>query len=424
MKLQVVGCSHHQSSVSIRERLSFTEQQIGPFLDLFYAQFPDSEAVLLSTCNRTEFYAASRHPKKIPSEQEMIDFLARQRGLTSSEIHADLYVHTNQRAIQHLFAVAASLDSMVIGEAQILSQVKRAYQLAVETNQTIPLTHQVFQSAIRVARRISNETDIHANRVSVPSVAIGVLAKQIFERLDNKRVLIIGAGDMAEETLNYVLAEGGRDIVITNRTLSKAETLAEKFNGRVAPWSELQSELAAADLIVSTTGATEPIVNLQMFEQADKVRNQKPVLILDLAIPRDFAKEIGDYLNVYLYTLDDLQQECNRNRQSRETHYPKARKIIDQETNRFLIDIRRRSSGPTIAQLKRQADEVKSAEFSRLMNRLGDIDPEQRLEIEQSFNRVVNKILHPPLKSVQSDISTETHHGLLDALKKLFQLGE
>lgn len=424
MKLQVVGCSHHQSSVSIRERLSFTEQQIGPFLDLFYAQFPDSEAVLLSTCNRTEFYAASRHPKKIPSEQEMIDFLARQRGLTSSEIHADLYVHTNQRAIQHLFAVAASLDSMVIGEAQILSQVKRAYQLAVETNQTIPLTHQVFQSAIRVARRISNETDIHANRVSVPSVAIGVLAKQIFERLDNKRVLIIGAGDMAEETLNYVLAEGGRDIVITNRTLSKAETLAEKFNGRVAPWSELQSELAAADLIVSTTGATEPIVNLQMFEQADKVRNQKPVLILDLAIPRDFAKEIGDYLNVYLYTLDDLQQECDRNRQSRETHYPKARKIIDQETNRFLIDIRRRSSGPTIAQLKRQADEVKSAEFSRLMNRLGDIDPEQRLEIEQSFNRVVNKILHPPLKSVQSDISTETHHGLLDALKKLFQLGE
>ena len=424
MNLQVIGCSHHQSSVSIRERLAFTEQQIGPFLDLFYDQFPESEAVLLSTCNRTEFYAAAKHAKLIPSQQEMIEFLAGQRGLTGSEIHSDLYVHTNQQAITHLFTVAASLDSMVVGESQILSQVKRAYQLAVEKNQTIPLTHQAFQSAIRVARRITNETDIHANRVSVPSVAIGVLAKQIFERLDNKRVLIIGAGDMAEETLKYVMAEGGKLITITNRTLSKAEELASKFNGRVAPWSELQTELADADLIVSTTGATEPVVSSEMFDQAAKVRNQKPVLILDLAIPRDFAEEIDNYLNVYLYTLDDLQRECDLNRQSRETQYPTARKIIDLETQRFFVDVQRRSSGSTIAQLKRQADEVKSAELKRLMNRLGDIDPEHRMEIEQSLNRVVNKILHPPLKSVQDDTSPETHHGLLDALKKLFQLGD
>lgn len=424
MNLHLVGCSHHQSSVSIRERLSFTEQQVGSFLDLFYDQFPDSEAVLLSTCNRTEFYAASKLPHKIPSEQEMIEFLANHRGLKGAEIHNDLYIHTDQAAIHHLFAVAASLDSMVVGEAQILSQVKRAYQLAVDTNQTIPLTHHVFQSAIRVARRISNETEIHTNRVSVPSVAIGVLAKQIFERLDNKRVLIIGAGEMADETLNYVVAEGGKDIVITNRTLSNAEALAAKFNGRVAHWSDLESELAQADLIVSTTGATEPVVTPEMFDQADKTRKQKPVLILDLAIPRDFAKEIGDHLNVYLYTLDDLQKECDRNRRSRETHYPKARKIIDQEANQFLLDVKRRSSGSTIAQLKQQADEVKNTELKRLMNRLGEIDPSHQAEIEQSFNRVVNKILHPPVKSVQIDSSSDSHHGLLDALKKLFQLGD
>jgi glutamyl-tRNA reductase len=424
MNLQIIGCSHHQSSVSIRERLAFTEQQVGLFLNLFYDQFPESEAVLLSTCNRTEFYAAAKHSRLIPSQQEMIEFLAQHRGLTSSDIHADMYVHTNQQAIQHLFTVTASLDSMVIGESQILSQVKRAYQLAVETNQSIPVTHQVFQSAIRVARRISNETDIHANRVSVPSVAIGVLAKQIFERLNNKQVLIIGAGDMAEETLNYVVAEGGKQITITNRTRSKAEELAGKFNGRVAPWSELQNELAVADLIVSTTGASQPVVTSEMFDRADKVRAQKPVLILDLAIPRDFDKAIGDHLNVYLYTLDDLQQECDRNRQSRETQYPKARKIVEQETTLFFAELKRRSSGSTIAQLKRQANEVKSAELKRLLNRLGELDPAQQAEIEQSFNRVVNKILHPPLKSVQDDTLGEAHHGMLDALKRLFQLGD
>ncbi len=424
MNLQIIGCSHHQSSVSIRERLAFTEQQVGSFLNLFYDQFPESEAVLLSTCNRTEFYAAAKHSRLIPSQQEMIEFLAQHRGLTSSDIHADMYMHANQQAIQHLFTVAASLDSMVIGESQILSQVKRAYQLAVETNQSIPVTHQVFQSAIRVARRISNETDIHANRVSVPSVAIGVLAKQIFERLNNKQVLIIGAGEMAEETLNYVVAEGGKQITITNRTRSKAEELAGKFNGRVAPWSELQNELAVADLIVSTTGASQPVVTSEMFDRADKVRAQKPVLILDLAIPRDFDKAIGDHLNVYLYTLDDLQQECDRNRQSRETQYPKARKIVEQETTLFFAELKRRSSGSTIAQLKRQANEVKSAELKRLLNRLGELDPAQQAEIEQSFNRVVNKILHPPLKSVQDDTLGETHHGMLDALKRLFQLGD
>ncbi|MFK7767558.1 MAG: glutamyl-tRNA reductase [Mariniblastus sp.] len=424
MNLQVVGCSHHQSSVEIREQLAFTEQQVGPFLKLFRDRFPQSEAVLLSTCNRTELYAAAATPELIPSQKEMIEFLAAHRGLQSSEIDSDLFVHSDRHAIEHLFAVAASLDSMVVGEAQILSQVKRAYQLAVETKQTIPLTHQVFQSAIRVARRVSNETKIHANRVSVPSVAICVLAKQIFERLADKKILIIGAGEMAEETLTYVLSEGGKDIAITNRTTSKAEELAQKCNGRVSPWSELESELGIADLVVSTTGATEPIVTMEAFNSIASVRKQKPIFILDLAIPRDFESEIGDQLNVYLYTLDDVQAECERNRRSRETQYPKARKIIDQETDLFFADVKRRSSGSTIAQLKRQADEIKAMELKRLMNRLGDVDPHHQREIEASFHRLVNKILHPPLKSVQNDTSDEESGGLLDALKKLFQLGD
>ena len=423
MILQVIGCSHHVSNVKVRERLAFSENQVKPFLDTYYRSFPDSEAVLLSTCNRTEFYAAAASEDQLPSEDAMVRFLAEQCGVRSDEINTDLFAYRDRTAIQHLFTVAASLDSMVIGEAQILSQVKRAYQLASETNSEIPITHQVFQSAIRVARRISNETEIHANRVSVPSVAIGVLAKQIFERLDNKHILIIGAGEMAEETLNYIRYEGGRDIAIVNRTLSKAEELAIRWEGKVLPWESLEKQLAVADLIVSTTGAKEPVVTADMFDRIESQRNQRPLFILDLAVPRDFDGKIDDRSNVYLYTLDDLQRECEHNRRSRESQYPKAVAIIESETDLFFDEMRRRSSGSTIAQLKRQVNDVKEAEFIRLMNRLDGIDPKHQSEIEQSFNRLVNKILHPPVKSVQSDSKSGTN-GLLDALKKLFQLGD
>ena len=199
--------------------------------------------------------------------------------------------------------------------------------------------------------------------------------------------------------------------------------MAKKFQGKVADWDSLEDQLATADLIVSTTGATEPVITSAMFDQIEKARNQKPVFMLDLAIPRDIESEIGDRLNVYLYTLDDLQKECEKNRKSRQSQYPKAVKIIDQETDSFFADIRRRSSGSTIAQLREQADQAKMAELTRLMNRLEGVSEPHRAEIEQSFNRLVNKILHPPLKSLQEDAVNESG-SMLDALKKLFQLGD
>jgi glutamyl-tRNA reductase len=284
------------------------------------------------------------------------------------------------------------------------------------------LTHYVFQSAIRVARRVSNETDIHSNRVSVPSVAIGVLAKRIFERLSDKKILIIGAGEMAEETLRYVKDDGGRDIVVINRTRQTAVDLASKFDGRVSDWENLRTELAAADLIVSTTGATRPVVSADLFSSIEQARKQKPLFILDLAVPRDFEATVGDHLNVYLYTLDDLQRECEQNRQTRKNLYAKAETILEQETETFFTDLNRRSSGATISQLIKQADQVKQAELERLMNKL-DLNKSDQKEIEQSFNRLVNKILHPPLKSVRDDAAAGSQ-GLLEALKRLFQLGD
>ena len=422
MNLHIIGCSHHQSSVSVREKLSFTPDQVKTFLNKFHSTFPLAEAVLISTCNRTELYAAGKTIEGTPTSEQMIDFLASERGLKSGDISSNLFAHRNQEAISHLFRVAASLDSMVIGEAQILSQVKQAYQLTVDTGHQVPLTHQVFQTAMKVAKRVATETDIHANRISVPSVAVNVLAGEIFERLNNKRILVLGAGEMAQETLTYLTARNGKDIVVLNRTRSKAESLAEKFNGQVADWKDLGGQIAAADLIVSTTSATEPVVTTAMFKDLSGSGRQQPLLVLDLAIPRDFDSKIGELPNVFLYTLDDLQKQCEKNRKSRQSHWTKAEKIIQQETTDFFQDVHRRNSGQTIALLKQQADKAKDAELERLLNRL-DLSPEEEAVVEQSFHRLVNKILHPPLKSINADKSGDSG-GLLEAMKRLFQLGD
>jgi glutamyl-tRNA reductase len=424
MNLQIVGCSHHQSSVSIREQLAFSEAQIKPFLRNFYSRFPESEAVLLSTCNRTEFFTVGRTEDVTPSQEEMVDFLACERGVPRADIQSGLYQLNDREAVRHLFSVAASLDSMVVGETQILSQVKRAYELAIESNQAIPLTHRTFQSAIQVARRVANETTLHSNRVSVPSVAVNVLAKQIFERLDNKRILVIGAGEMANETLTYLKGEGGSDIVITNRTPERAATLAEQFDGRTESWENLPTAVAEADLIISTTGATDAVIDDALFDSIKGQRQPKPLFILDLAVPRDVQPEVGDRLNVYLYTLDDLQKVCDQNLKARKNQFPKAIKILDQETDRFLAEMRGRSSDSTIVALRDQANLTKEAELTWLMNRIGgDISPEQQALIEQAFHRLVNKILHSPLKSVRDD-SEKGSNSLVEAMRRLFQLGD
>lgn len=423
MILQIIGCSHHQSNVEVRERLAFNPQQTFRFLQKFYEAYPLSEVVLLSTCNRTELYTAGQSYDLIPSTEEMGLFLADSCGVQHSEINDFLFEHANEQAVRHLFSVAASLDSMVIGEAQILSQVKRAYRQAADLNQPMPLTHHVFQAAIRVAKRVASETEIHANRVSIPSIAVGVFARQIFERLDNKQILVIGAGKIADETLKYIQGEGGRDFVVVNRTREAAVRLADKFNGRVADWDELPEQIQNADLIVSTTGASQPVVTLQTYQQIERGRLQRPLFVLDLAMPRDFEPGIGNCLNVYLYTIDDLQQECDRNRNARAGEWPKAQKILDQEAERFMRELSLRSSGPTIQRLKQQAQEIKDAELDRLMKRLGEVDPLQQKEIEASFHRLINKLLHPPLESLKDEAETGAT-GLLDALKRLFQLGD
>ncbi|MHB8971827.1 MAG: glutamyl-tRNA reductase [Pirellulaceae bacterium] len=422
MKLFLVGCSHRSSSVDIRERLAFTPAQTVEALRALRTAYPESEIVLLSTCNRVELYAAPSETAGIPTPQQLICFLANFHGLDDRDVSGHMFQHSDVEAVRHLFTVSASLDSMVIGEAQILSQVKQAFAAAQDEHATGPVTHLAFEAANRVAKRVATETDINRRRVSIPSVAVADFARQFFETFDDKNVLLLGAGEMGEETLRYLRDEGAQQIVILNRSPSRAQELAARLGAKADTWERLEEWLAWADLVVSTTSAREPIVTAEQFQTIQQQRDERTLFILDLAVPRDFDPAIADFNNVYLFCIDDLQQTCERNRMAREAAWPKAVQIVEEETVRFLADANHRITGPTIQRLKEQADELKSDELRRLLNKLGDIDGRTREEIERSFERLVNKLLHPPLESLRDEASRGSPHRLLDALRHLFQI--
>jgi glutamyl-tRNA reductase len=422
MKLQMIGCSHHTASLEIRERLAFDKIQAAHALQRLRERYPGAEAVLLSTCNRVELYVASEQPNECPTHHDMVSFLAEFHGLDPVEVFNDLFERTGEDFVRHLFTVAASLDSMVVGEAQILAQVKQAYELATATSTVGPLTNAAFQAALKVAKRVATETTIQQRRVSIPSVAVGDFASQFFERFDDKHVVVIGAGEMGEETLRYLIDAGVKKISICNRNFERAEELSKRMSGIPEKWDSLHKLLSEADLVVSATGATEPILTVATFKPIVEARYQRPLLVLDLAIPRDFEPEIGKLQGVYLYAIDDLQEACQRNRLEREKEWPQAERIIEDETQRFMTDLNHRATAPTIRRLKLRADEVKVEELARLLNKLGKLDPKVEADIRQAFDRLVNKLLHPPLESLRDEAQHGAPHGLLDALKRLFKL--
>ncbi len=421
MTLLVVGVSHHDTPLAIRERLAFSNGQARAALAGWRDRFADCEIVLLSTCNRTELYAASENESE-PDAQEIAEFLAGCHGLAREEVAEHLFCLEGEDAVRHLFTVAASLDSMVVGEAQILSQVKQAYQLATEERATGPLTHAAFQAAIKAARRVAGETTVHQRRVSIPSVAVADFAGQIFERFEDKSTLVIGAGEMAEETIRYLRDKGVRDIAVVNRSADRAAELAARWQGRAICWEDLDAAMVEADLVISTTGADEPVIAFDRFIGIEAAREQRPLFILDLAVPRDFAPEIAGRPDVYLYSIDDLSAACERNRKARDKQLPAAEKIIEQETTRFMADLHHRAMGPVIRRLRQGWQKPKEEEIQRLFNKLPDLSAHQQEEIRQAFERLVNKLLHPPLESLRDESRHGIPSALMDAISRLFQL--
>ena len=420
----MIGCSHHSMPLAIRERLSFTDDQCESALVAFREKFPDCECVLINTCNRVELYVGSPNEIDLPTAIELMAFVTGFHNQPALEFEEHFVKLESKQAIDHLFAVASSIDSIVLGETQIVSQVHEAYERATRGGFAGPTMHAAFQHANQVAKRVTNETDIHRRRISVPSVAVSEIASEFFERFDDKQIVIIGSGEMGVETLQYLKSAGAKKITIVNRSADKANSVAEKFAVQSQPWEKLDSLLADADLVVSTTGAAQPIMTEIRFRAIATNRSKGTLLILDLAVPRDFESAIGRMPGVYLYSVDDLQAVCNRNRSFREQQLPKAQKIIREESDRLLGDWNHRSSGATIRALRDQAEQMMQSELSRLLAKqaMENTTPEMQQEIGAAFERLINKMLHSPLQSIRDVAQTEQRDTLVSALRKLFQL--
>ncbi|MFN0195283.1 MAG: glutamyl-tRNA reductase [Planctomycetaceae bacterium] len=426
MNLQVLSCNHHTADLSLREKLAFaSETELRQAYRQLRSAFPASEVVVLSTCNRVELYTAQDDPEMAPSRDEIAKFFSEFHDVPVDLFMNEMWQRHGVEAVRHLFQVACSLDSMVLGEPQIVNQLKEAYRVAQENAACGPLTHPLFQQAIRVSARVRSETELAEGRVSIASVAVGEFGKSIFDRFDDKTVLVIGAGEMAEETLRYLQAEGVQRILVVNRGFERGEKLAKQFHGTAKPWDELDRWIAEADVVVSTTGADHLIMSVERMRAIRIGHTRRPLLILDLGAPRDFDPAISELDDdIFLYDIDDLEATCERNKLARGGEVAKALKIIDEETERFMHDVSHRATGPVIKQLREQWHDLRAQEVERLMQKLPHLSHKDREIIEKSVEQIVNKLLHPPLEALREEARTGTPHGLLDALRKLFGISE
>jgi glutamyl-tRNA reductase len=422
-RLLLLGLNHTTAPLDVREKVAFSTEQARHALQSFRDKFPDSECVLLSTCNRVELYI-SREVHGHPRADEMAEFLSHFHAVQVSQLRPHLYEKDGRAAIEHLFTVASSLDSMVLGETQILGQVRGAYELATAAQTTGAQLNPLFQRAIAVGKQVMHETALNEGRLSVASIAVDY-AKRIFDRFSDKTLLCIGAGKMTQLVLRHFSELKSARQLICNRDPAKAEKLAAEFAGEAVPFEFLTDHLAAADIVITSTGATRPILTREQFAGILKVRRYRPIFIIDIAVPRDVEASVGELDSVYLYNLDDLQQVVMGTLTQRSTEVDGAQAIVSRHVEDFLAWNRSREMGPIIDQLFKRYHAIAREEVARTVNKLPNLTEAEREHLEDLARRVVNKLLHDPLKTLkESDGAHGSTAPYLHALTKLFQLPE
>jgi glutamyl-tRNA reductase len=423
MNLLTIGCNFEKTPVEVRERLAFPESVVPRALDEITSRY-SCEAVILSTCNRVELYLGWPQAQGWPSLGLVGEFLAEFHHFPADQLRSLLYQHANAQAVRHVFRVAASLDSLIVGEGQIARQVHRAYEMAQECSSAGPLLHALFQHANAVAGRVRTETGISHGHVSVSSVAVDYV-QQVFERFDDKTILVIGAGKMGELTLPHLRRLGPRRILVTNRSRDKAETMARECQGECIPWDRLEEAIVQVDIILSTTAASEPIVSLAQYEKIRERRGARPLVILDIAVPRDFDPRIHDGEQTCLFNIDDLKRVREETLRDRLKHVGPAQAIVEEETLTFLKEWERRRNGPLIARLTEDLEAKRRAIMQRVMERLnGRLTPEDREYLEGAFRKLQNQFLHGPITALTEETHESSGHSLREALRKLFRLQE
>jgi len=417
--ITIIGLNHKTAPIAVRERIFTDCSEEKNLLSQLMMIAGVQEAMFISTCNRIEIVACiDGQPQTI---RTLSDFLVKKSGFALEELENSLYVHRNENAVRHLFRVASSLDSLVLGEAQILGQMKDAYRQALVANSVGAKLNRLSHRAFRAAKRVRTETAIAANPVSVSYAAVE-LAKKIFGSLTGKKILLIGAGEMSELAGTHLIGNGAEGIMIANRSSAQAMMLAEKFHGSAVPFAAIPEKLALADIVISSTGAPRYIVSADLIKQTMQQRKNRLLFLIDIAMPRDIDPDAGGIENVYLYNIDNLQDIVDSNMKVRRQEALKAELIVEEEVNKYTDWIKELDAVPTIVSLKTKAQDIVQSELDKAESWLHNLKPAERQKVEALINSIVNKVLHNPVTVLKEESSEFDSANIVALVRRLFQL--
>lgn len=421
MNFCVLGLSHQTAPVEIREMVAFTPEQQRKGLLALSSSPQVREAVILSTCNRSEVYALVG--QKEGARENLLSFLAEFHQVKPDALVPSLYFYEGARAAGHLFRVAAGLDSMVLGEAQILGQVKDAYFLGLENDKTGTITNKLFRQAIEVGKRVRTETKIGAYSLSVGSVAVD-LARKIFGDLSERQALVVGAGETSELVAKALASSRVKTILVTNRTHDKAVEVAKALGGRAVQFDDLQVQMGEADIVISSTGAPHAIIRAADVAQAMKKRRGRPIFLIDIAVPRDIEPQVSHVENAFLYDIDDLKAVMEENTKLREQEALRAEKIVEAELLKFQKWLRSREAVPTITALRKRVEDIRRKELERILPRFKNLSEEDRQKLEAFSQSLTAKFLHEPTTRLLKKAENNEDIEAGNSLRYLFDLEE
>ena len=412
----LLGVNHKTTPLAVREKLALSgyEEPLARLQQLKGLE----EYYLLSTCNRVEILFTCRDPEQM--RREVLDLMFA-GNVTREEVADCIYMHVNEDAVHHLFMVASSLDSMIVGEAQILGQLKEAFQHASRLKTSGLILNKLLHKSFSVAKRVRTETRIGANAVSISYAAVE-LGRKIFGELKGKRVMLVGAGEMAELAAEHLLGQGIKEVVVANRTLERAMNLAKRFNGKAVGLDELVEQLLDVDIIISSTGAADLILHKKEVASVMRGRRNRPLFFIDIAVPRDLDPQINELENVYLYDIDDLKNVVEMNKEQRDREAIKARRIVEEETLKFGHWLDSMEVTPTIVELRTAAEAICRAELAKTLPRLNGLSPKEKKSIEKMASAIVGKMLHHPMQYLKSDHSCSNREDRIATVRNLFQL--
>jgi glutamyl-tRNA reductase len=420
MTLFVSGLSHRTAPVDVREQLAVEEDKLREILRDVHGGGPLEEAVILSTCNRVEVYGVA----PVPGEARALAFrhLCRYRGIDPAGVEPCLYTHEDAGAVRHAFRVAASLDSMMIGEPQIGGQVKDAFALAQACETVGPMLYQLFTQAFAVAKKVRTETDIARHAVSISFAAVE-LAKKIFEGLKGKAVLLLGAGKMGTLAARHLVEQGADPIYVANRTWERALEMARELAGTAVPFEAREAAMTSVDIVITSTGSPEPLVRVDTVQRVMHGRRGRPLFFIDIAVPRDVEAAVNTLDDVYCYDIDDLRQVVDANLRERLREAQRAEALVEREVARFTTRLRDVEVVPTIVSLRERLETIRTKEVEKTLARLADASPETREAIEALSSAIVNKILHAPITKLRESSRAGAGRSWTELVHELFGLG-